>query len=260
MNTRKEIGYYLKNVITVAIYIAFFYFVVMNILKAENASIVVFNVLIGVFVGGFAVLYEIMRFFYDAATKALIVDCDPDKCLALLNRVKKIDFIKSFTTSIRMMKMLCYVDKRDYESLEALLKEVDAEEKKDYDVEIVSAHSKMVMYGEASMKGKMNEAFKYYEKLRDMKNNRGKRYKGAYFFNNDLVLADHKMYEKDPKGALNYLKDITSDNMNKREAMHFHLSKTRVYKSFHMDYQEEKELALKVTGKNAVMREYIESL
>ncbi len=262
MNKRNEIGYYLRIVITAAIYIAFFYFVAKNVIEAKDVSTRVFNILVGIFIGGFALLYEIMKALYDAATKALIVDGDPQKCLALLNKVETIDVIRSFKTSIRMMRMLSYVDTRDYETLDEQLKEIAQDEKKDYDVEIVAMHSRMVRYGEENMKGKMNDAFKGYEKLRDMTNRRGKRKKGAYFYNWDLVQADHKMYEKDPKGALNYLKDITSDNMNKREAMHLHLSKARVYKALHMEkeYQEEKELALKVTGKNTVMKEFIEAL
>ncbi len=262
MNKRNEFGYYMRIVVTAAIYIAFFYFVIRNIIRADNTSERVFNILVGIFIGGFALLYEVMKGLYDAATKALIVDGDPKKCLSLLDKVETIDIIRSFKTSIRMMRMLAKVDERDYEGLDEILKEVGKDEKKDYDVEIVAMHSRMVRYGEENMKGKMNDAFKGYQKLRDMTNKRGKRHKGAYFYNWDLAEADHKMYEKDYRGALGHLKDITSDNMNKREAMHFHLTKARVYKALHMDkeYKEEKELALKVTGNNTVMKEYIEAL
>ena len=259
MRKRYQISYYLRIVLIVLIYIIFYIYIINSILKANSTGVVVFNILIGIFIGGIGLLFEYLRICYDAATKRLVMDGKPDEALRLLDKVEKYDFMKTFKTSCQMMKMLAMIDLRQFKEFKEYIKGINTD---DYDVEIVKKYCEMMAEGELGNKGKSNEAFKQLISIRDQKTNKGKRYKGAYYFNWEVVNGQHKNYDREYDSAYRYLLDVDETNMNMREVMQYLLAKVVAAKnSGHKDvYEESKQRLLKACKDNKVMRDYGETL
>lgn len=262
MNPRYQISYYLRILLTVIIYVTFFAYIVYSCIHASNTSAVYFNILIGVVFGSIGTLFEYLRICYDSATKKLIMDGKPEETLKLLNRVEKADIFKTFKTSCQMMKMLAMIDLRRFDEVLEYIKELEKEEIKEYDVLITAKYCEMMAHGELNNKGKSNEAFKQLINTRDLRTNKGRRYKGAFYFNWEVVNGQHKNYEKEYDGALRYLNDINESNMNKRELMHYLLAKTVAAKNTNNKqiYEDSKQRLLKTIENNKAMKDYVETL
>lgn len=259
MKSQYKISYYLRIVLTIAAYIIFYYYIINSCIHAESKSQLYFNIIIGVIFGGFAILAEYLRMSYDAATKNLIIDGKPDKALEKIARVEKADIFKTYKTSCQMMRMLALVDLRRFPEL---LSYIDSIETKEYDVELIRRYTQMLAYGEQDQRGKSNEAFKKLVSVRDYRNDKGKRFKGAYFLNWEVVNGQHKNYEGDYDGAMRYLNDIDEKNMNLRELVQYLLAKLKAAKKLGNQevYDNCKERLLKSTQNNQTMKDYIETL
>ena len=259
MKSQYKISYYLRIVITIIAYVIFYYYIINSCLHAESKSQLYFNIIIGVIFGGLAILAEYLRMNYDAATKNLVIDCKPDKALEKIERVEKVDIFRTYKTSCQMMRMLALVDLRRFPEL---LSYVDSIETKEYDVELIRKYSQMLAYGEQGQRGKSNEAFKKLVQVREYRTNKGKRFKGAYFLNWEVVNGQHKNYEGDYEGAMRYLNDIDEKNMNLRELVQYLLAKLLAAKKLGRQeiYDNCKERLIKSTQNNQVMRDYIETI
>ena len=259
MKSQYKISYYLRIVITIAAYIIFYYYIINSCLHAQSKSQLYFNIIIGVIFGGFAILAEYLRMNYDAATKDLIIDGKPDKALAKIDRVEKVDIFKTYKTSCQMMRMLSLIDMRKFAEL---LNYTDGIETNEYDVELIRNYARMLAYGEQGQRGKSNDSFKKLVQVRDYRDNKGKRFKGAYFLNWEVVNGQHKNYEGDYEGALRYLSDIDEKNMNLRELIQYLLAKLVAAKK--LGRQEVcdtcKERLIKAARNNQTMRDYIETI
>ena len=258
MKARYQISYYLRIVLTVIIYILFYGYIIYSCIHATSKEAILFNIIIGAF-GLIGLLFEYLRICYDSATKKLIVEGKPDQALELLKKVEKLDILKTFKTSCQMMKMLAMIDLRQYDEFRAYSKELETN---NYDVEIVRKYCEMMAEGECGNKGRSNEAFKQLTKIRDMRDKKGRRNKGAYYFNWEVVNGQHKNYERDYQGALRYLRDIDESNMNMREIMHYQLALALAAK--HCGETEIYETARKrldtICANNPVMKAYCETL
>ena len=219
-----RISYYLKLLLIPALYLFFFYFVFSAIFKAQTAGSRFFNILI-LLLGCIGFVYEALRITYDTATKRLIIDGRPDVTLKLLEIIEKFDFFKAFPTSCQMMRMLAMIDLREFDELKKYVSQLEKEGIEDYDVNITSRYCLMQAYGESGNRGKSNDAFKQLIRLRDQRNEKGKRRKGAFYFNWEVVNGQHKNYEGDYQGALRYLNDVDESKMNMRELMQYLLAR-----------------------------------
>ena len=259
MKSSYKISYYLRIVLMIAVYVIFFAYIIYSIIHAQSTSAIFFNLLIALFFGGIGTLAEYLRICYDAATKRLIAEGKPEETLKLLDRVEKADVFKTYASSCQMMRMLAMIDLRQFKEVLAYMKTIESDE---YDVQIVMKHSEMVAQGELGNKGKSNEAFKQLVNIRDMKTKKGKRYKGAYFFNWEVVNGQHKNYDRDYDAAYRYLADVDEHSMNNREVMHYLLAKTIAARNTnHSDvYETSKARLLKACKENSVMKDYSEAL
>ena len=256
-----KVSYYLKLLLIPALYLFFFYFVISAIIKAQNTGARFFNVLI-LLLGCVGFLYEALRITYDVATKRLIIDGKPDVTLKLVDIIEKYDFFKAFPTSCQMMRMLGMLDTRQFDELKKYISQLEKEGIDDYDVNITSRYALMQAFGESGNRGKSNDAFKQLIRLRDQRNEKGKRQKGAFFFNWEVVNGQHKNYEGDYQGALRYLNEVDESKMNMRELMQYLLAKmTASAKCGQKDlYTSCKERLLKICANNEVMKNYIETM
>ena len=258
MKSRYEVSYYFRIVLNILIYIIFFTYVIYSIIHAKDTGAIIFNILIGILVGGYAGLYEYLRINYDAATKRLVADGNPIQAQKYLKRVEKADFFKTYKTSTQMMNMLTLLDLREFDQLDEYIKKLEDNGIENYDVEIVTRYCQMLSYGEKGNKGKSNTAFKKLISLRDQKDSKGRRKKGAFYFNWEVVNGQHKNYDGDYKSAYNFLKDINEANMNIRELMHYLLAKLTAMKNINIDgYDEIKTRLLKACKNNQKMLDYI---
>ena len=261
MNKRYEFSYLTKQVLTILVYCIFFGFLIWNIVQAKDNSARIFNLLILILCGLPAVLYDFLRYNYDSATKKTVFECNPKAALKQIETVEKFDVLKMFQTSCMMLKMLCLMDLREFDELKKYVVDVEAKDTKDYDVTILSRYSEMIANGELGIKGKMNDAYKRMISLRDMKDKKGRRRKGAYFFNWDVVSGQHKYYSGEKDKAYRFVKDVKEDNMNKRESMHYFILRALCARNVKQEeYELFKERALKAAGKNEVMLDYIEHM
>lgn len=262
MRKRYQFSFYMRIVITIIVYIIFFGYIIYSCINATTSSSIVFNILIGVFIGLLGLQFEGLRICYDVATKRLIVDDKPDACLKILDFINKYDFFKTFKISTQMMRILAYVDLRKFDELKSYINDLQKNEIKEYDLLITSHYGNMIAYGETHQAGKSNEAFKKLTSTRDMHTKKGNRYKGAYYFNWEVINGQHKNYEGDFEGAYHYLKDINEDNMNKREAVQYLLAKLIAAKNVKEEtvYNATKERLNKLVVNNETMKDYIKTL
>lgn len=262
MNSKYQISYYMRILIAVVVYIVFFIYIIYSIINAKNAGSIIFNIVMGLVFGGLGGLYEYLRISYDTATKNLIFDVNPDKTLKILDTIDKFDLFKSFKTSTQMMRILAYIDLRKFDEIKDYVKKIEDEGNDNYDVAITSQYGLMMAHGESNAKGKSNEAFKKLVSIRDMKDSKGRRHKGAFFFNWEVVNGQHKNYDGDYQGAMHYLNDIDESKMNKRELMQYLLAKLVASKNTKQSeiFNNCKERLQKIVVNNKVMKDYIDSI
>ena len=262
MRKRYQLSFYMRIVLTVIVYIIFFGYIIYSCINATTSSSLVFNILIGVFIGLIGLQFEGLRICYDFATKKLIVDDKADDCVKILDFINKFDIFKIFKTSTQMMRILAYVDLRKFDELKSFISELQKEDIKEYDLLITTHYGNMIAYGETGATGKSNEAFKKLTSTRDIHTKKGARYKGAYYFNWEVINGQHKNYDGDYEGAYHYLKDINEDNMNKREAVQYLLAKLIAAKNVKEEavYNTTKERLHKLVVNNEVMKDYIETI
>ena len=262
MRKRYRFSFYMRIILTVVVYIIFFGYIVYSCINAADVSSIIFNLLIAIFIGLVGLQFEGLRICYDFATKRLIVDDRANDALKILAFIDKYDFFKTFKTSNQMMRILVYVDLRRFDDLKKYIDELEKEGINEYDVLITAHYGNMIAYGETGLSGKSNEAFKKLINARDMHNKKGKRYKGSYYFNWEVINGQHKNYEGDYEGAYRYLKDINEDNMNKREAVQYLLAKLVCAKHLKEEavYNNIKERLNKLVINNQAMKDYIETI
>lgn len=261
MKSKYQFSYYTRIVVTLIVYAIFFAFVIYNIFKSSDNGAKLFNVLI-LILGLLATLYEFLRINYDAATKRLVNDDKAQECLKLIERVEKFDLFKTFKTSCQMMRILALIDLRKHDELIDYTNDLNKQDITDYDVNLVNAYGQMIAYGEKDQRGKSNEAFKKLISIRDTTNKKGRRYKGSYYFNWEVVNGQHKNYDGDYQGAYNYLKNVSENNMNRREVISYLSAKLLAAKKINdLDtYNEIKSRLDKLIINNKITKDYINQI
>ena len=262
MNKRFQLSYYLRIALNVVVYTIFFAYIIYSAATAGDGGGRLAYVAVGVFFGGGALLYEYLRFCFDEATRQLVFAGNPKKALALARRVKKADLLKTFDTSLDIMRMLAYVDLRAYEELEAYIASLPYEKLHNYDVAIVARHSQMILYGERKDMEKLENAYKTLSGLRSRTGRKGRPMKGAYFYNWDVTAAMYQYYRGNGIEAWNRIGKAETQNLNRRERMHCDLTYARA--AFKVGRTKEGlEYAAKAraeAGKNETMQAYIDGL
>ena len=157
------------------------------------------------------------------------------------------------------MRMLALIDLREFDAFKTYIRDLES---KEYDVEIVKKYCEMIAEGESGRRGKSNEAFKELIRIRDIRDKKGRRNKGAFYFNWEVVNGQHKNYEGDYEGALRYLKDVDQSNMNLRELMHYLLAELKAAKHCGETgiYDSDKQRLIKICQNNPVMKDYCQTL
>lgn len=261
MKQKRRIPYPIKVAINCIIYALFFAYMIQQIVTETDTSVRIFVIFLMVVFGGFAVLYEYMRYNFDVATQNLIFWGNPEKALTMAARVTKLDILKTFSTSIDIMHMLAYVDLRRFDDLKKYIAGLTDEKRKVYDVLIVLRYAQMVMYGETGDMEKMDNAYRQLNGLRDRKV-KGKKMKGSYFFNWDLMAGLRRFYQGANMEALNKLKEVSTENMNHREKLQLHMTQARICAKVGRLGELKVRIAEleKVVGKNEVAIKMLEEM
>lgn len=260
---KQQFSYYAKIIINILAYVLFFAYLIYFMLYGQIKNKVPWMIICVVF-GLLALLYEIIKTCYDAATKRLVFDGLPDKTLNLLKPVEKLDIFKNFRTSVYMMRQLAHIDLRQFDELKKDIEFVESNEKvsKEYDVALITAYSKMIYYGEKKDLGKIKTAYHLLLKIRDTKTEKGKTRKSVYFLNWNVVDGMYQAYTNNYSGAYNALRTTDTTNMNRREAMHYRLFYGIAAKNCnYIDIAKQQfDLAIKDAAKNQIMIDYINEM
>lgn len=261
MKKKRRIPYPIKVAFNCIIYAIFFAYMIQQIITTEDPSLRLFVIFLTVVFGGSAVLYEYLRYNFDVATQNLIFWGDPEKALTMVDRVSKLDILKTFSTSIDIMHMLAYVDLRRFDDLKKYIAGLTDEKRQVYDVLIVLRYAQMVMYGETGETEKMENAYRQLNAMRDRKV-KGKRMKGSLFFNWDLMAGLRRFYQGSSMEALTKLKEVDTENMNFRERMQLYMTQARICAKVGRlgELKNHIEELDKVVGKNPVAGKMLEEM
>ena len=262
MRKQFQLSYHMRILLAVVIYALFFYYVILGIVKADNMGTVIFNIAIGLIFGSIGLLYEYLRIFFDLATKQLTIECNPTKAINTISKVEKADLFKTFKSSCQMERILAYIDSRDFEKLKEFVGEIENSDTNNYDLLLTARYGSMIAYGESNNKGKSNESFKKLVNLRDTKSSKGRRYKGSYYFNWEVVNGQHKNYDGEYRSAYNFLSKVQEVNMNKRELVQYLLARAIAAKNVKEldDFNKCIERLKVASENNKAMLEYIETI
>ena len=69
MKSTYQLSYYMRILLTVVVYILFYGYIIYSCINANNAVSIVLFILIGLIFGGIGTLFELLRIWYDKATK-----------------------------------------------------------------------------------------------------------------------------------------------------------------------------------------------
>ena len=261
MKKKRRIPYPIKVILNCIIYALFFAYMIYQIAITDDTYLRLFVIALTVIIGGSAVLYEYIRFQFDIATQNLIFWGNPEKSLKLADRVVKFDIMKTFSTSIDIMRMLAYVDLCRYEDLGKYISSLSSEKRQVYDVLIVLRYGQMILYGETGETEKMENAYRQMYNLRDRKV-KGKQMKGAYYFNWDLMSGLNRFYQGNNMDALNKLRGINEENMNCRERQQLYMTRARICAKVGRTGELKEHIASmeKVVGKNEAVKKQLEEM
>ena len=102
--------------------VIFVVFSVQIILEEPELRLQIMYILVMLFFSFFFIISEVLRYFYQKATKYLVLDCNPDKATQAANTLKKLDIIKGYHSPLLVFYTLVYMDQGNYEQLEEHLK------------------------------------------------------------------------------------------------------------------------------------------
>ncbi len=261
MRKRYQISYQLKILLNIAIYVIFFSYMVSLVLAAQSVSAKITYLFVMLFFGSVAVWYEMLRFSFDAATKNMIFTGNPDKALKLADRIIKYDRMKTFTSSVDIMRLLCYRDLRRFNDVHDYVKGLGGKLRSSTDLLMVVRHTEMMVSGEQGNTENLEQAYKQLAALKNTAASvRGKQKKAAYFYCWEEVTAAYQYYKGSVKDAWRNIRQANTENMNKRELMHFDLLYARIAAGMGKTAEalEYAGLAKSAAGENAVMTAYID--
>jgi len=207
--------------------VVFIVFSVQIILEEQELRIQILYILVMLFFSFFFIISEILRFFYQKATKHLVIDCKPDQAVEVANTLKKLDIIKGYSSSLLVFYTLIYMDQGNYEKLEEHLKNPAFQ---------TSSSLKLVynynMFYIQIHKNDFEKATEYFKLINDAyKVKTKKKYAARPVYSLSMVSADYYLLKGNMNKTYDFLKNVVPTSLNNRELTYYYILFAKYYKA-----------------------------
>lgn len=281
MFRKKEESKKVKYAFDIIVYVVFFGYTIYLMVTDPRLEAKIAYFLLMAFFGTFAIIYLLLRMWFDKASAELILNGNPLVTLEYAKKMEKIDLLKTYQLNIQMLTLLAYRDLRKFDLLEEKTEQLFKDERFNmiYDLRVVLLHSKLIYSGE---KGDLETLDQTAQEFRNMRNRdylektrekkglgatiaklRGhtqyKERSGDYFYQKDEVDAMISYYKKNYTDAHKKCERVNTKQMNDRELMHYNVLCGLVTKALKKrnEMKEYFSTALSYTHENDVMKEFI---
>lgn len=205
--------------------VIFVVFSVQIIMEEQELRIQIMYAVVMLFFSFFFIISEVLRFFYQKATKHLVIDCNPDKAIEAANMLKKLDIIKGYHNPLLVFYTLIYMDQGDDVKLEEHLKNPTFQ---------TSSSLKLVynynMFYIAIHQKDLDKATEYFKLINDAYKIKTKRkYAARPVYSLSMVSADFYLLKGNMNKAHDFLKNVAPSSLNQRELTYYYIAFAKFY-------------------------------
>ncbi len=222
----------------VVIFIVFIVFTTRIILQEPKVlNQILYFVIMGFF-AFFFVLSEVLRFMYQKGIEQLVIKCDPESALTLMNKLRKIDIIKGYQQSMLVFMSLYYRDLGMYDELNTLIN--DAIFERSASLKLVKKVNQFYL---SLQKDDLESATKLNKEINDIYLVKTKkRYSARPVYSLNQLNADFFLAKNNLSKAHDALRDINEQSLNPREKTYYYISYAKYYQ---LKKQNKEELMVK---------------
>ncbi|RJX27417.1 MAG: hypothetical protein C4537_00860 [Acholeplasma sp.] len=222
----------------VIIFIVFIVFTTRIILQEPKLLNQILYFIIMGFFAFFFVLSEVLRFVYQKGIEQLVIKCNPEEALILMNKLKKIDIIKGYQQSILVFKSLYYRDLGQFDQLDALIN--DATFQHSASLKLVKKVNEFYL---SLQNNDLETATKLNKEINDIYLIKTKkRYSARPVYSLNQLNADYYLAKNNLSKAYDALREIHEESLNPREKTYYYISYAKYYQ---LKKQNKEELMLK---------------
>ena len=209
-----------KDILTIIVYLAFIYFMIGFIIKETQLTVKITYVCILIFFSFIAFYYEYLKKLYEKATLALIEECNPQKGINIIDKLKSKDIFRSFKQSIIIFKLLAYRDLNDYDKMYSILQSLKKKEySSSYDMLLIYHYSYLLIYNHNKDIENMEST---YNKVMELQYKRKGFKKVSPLISWEEATARYYFTKGLYKESKKHMDSVSIDNMNKREKAHYY--------------------------------------
>ncbi len=220
------------------IFIVFIVFTTRIILQEPKLlNQILYFVIMGFF-AFFFVLSEVLRFMYQKGIEQLVIKCDPEGALTLMNKLRKIDIIKGYQQSMLVFMTLYYRDLGKYDELNELIN--DAIFERSASLKLVKKVNQFYLSLQNDDLGTATKLNKEINDIYLIKTK--KRYAARPVYSLNQLNADFYLTKNNLSKAHDALRDINEQSLNPREKTYYYISYAKYYQ---LKKQNKEELMVK---------------
>lgn len=186
----------------------------------------------------FFVISEILRFMYQKGIEQLVMKCNPEQALIIMNKLKKIDIIKGYQQSLLVFMSLYYRDCGEYDKLEELISLPSFEHSASLKlVKKVNSFYIALRHNDIELASKLNKEINdiYLTKTK-------KRYAARPVYSLNQLNADFYLAKDNLNKAHDALRNINESTLNAREKTYYYISYAKYYQ---LKKQNKEEMMVK---------------
>lgn len=210
-----------KDIVNIVIYVVFIGMMIKWIIDADQMAVKITYTCILLIFGFVVIYYEYLKKLNERAVLTLIEKCDPYQGMHLIHKLERLDIFKSFKQAILIYKLLALRDQGNYDETLKILKDIGKKQfSSSYDLLLIYHHSLFQAYCAMNNSEQAEISYQEVMALRHKKKGLKKinpliawdEVSSMYYYTIGRYKESHK-----------YLKQVSTDHMNKREQIHYHM-------------------------------------
>lgn len=210
-----------KDIVNVFIYIAFIGMMVKWIIDADQMAVKITYTCILLIFGSVVIYYEYLKKLNERAILTLIEKCDPYQGMHLIHKLERLDLFKSFKQAILIYRLLALRDQGKYDETLRMLRTLGKKHfSSSYDLLLIYHHSLFQAY--CAMQNSQQAEIAYQDVMALQHKKKGLK-KITPLFAWDEVSSMYYYTIGRYRESHKYLKQVSTDHMNKREQIHYHM-------------------------------------